>query len=293
MKTFSKEEMLEILNKYLGYGNPDATIYFIGLEEKSPWTIQEVLPKDHPKGIQISIWLEQNAHLGIVEKIEWVNKQFGFDFEFEVQKLLDEYDRSEPIFSTDKSPENYNGQRTDCKQSDLSLEILKILKLMPKEEDNISYYENRFARSDGFEACLNYFPVARAEEKDSYDEEDYLFGTNDKVKFGNSKLEKIRKNCYKVLFDKLKGRMLKDDVFLILMGNEPYNGLKDIISDVFGFDFGLNENEGKLLGEADSYVANKHRNIWSIPHPTSRGKSYSYAKDVLLEEIKKTFDFRL
>lgn len=34
MKTFSKEEMLEILNKYLGYGNPDATIYFIGLEEK-------------------------------------------------------------------------------------------------------------------------------------------------------------------------------------------------------------------------------------------------------------------
>ncbi len=272
MKTYSKEERLEILNKYLGYGSPDATIYFIGLEEKSPWTIEE-LSKNYPDKDKIEVWLKNNPQMVIDQKIKCVKENFGFDFEEKVCEWLDKYKKNEPIFSTNESPGNYNGTRTDCKQSDLSLEILKTLKLVPKEEDKISYYDNKFATSLGFEACLNYFPVARSKTSLSYDEEKFLFGTSADNKFGDAKFdfEKMRKDYFKELFERINFRVNnKDDVFLIFLGEQVLNKVS-----------GLLDCKLKTLGKG--VAANNSRNIWSIYHPRYYG--FWENKRILIQEI--------
>ena len=272
MKTFSKEGRLEILNKYLGYGNPDATIYFIGLEEKSPWTIEE-LSKNNPDIDRIEVWLKNNPQMVIDQKIKFVKDKFGFDFEEKVGEWLNEYKNNKPIFSDYGSPENYDGRRTACKQSDLSLEILKILKLVPKEEDNISYYENRFARSDGFEACLNYFPVARSKTNISYEEEGFLFGTSADNKFGDKKIENCRMERFKNIFAQIIRRS-NNNVFLILLGKPVLSRLRDLI-------------DCKLKELGSGIAANDSRNIWSIYHPSYYG--FWENKKVMIQEIGNNY----
>lgn len=272
MKTYCKEERLKLLNKYLGYGNPNATIYFIGLEEKSPWTIEE-LSKNNPDKDKIEVWLKNNPQMVIDQKIKSVKEKFGFDFEEKVGEWLNKYKNNKPIFSDVESPVNYDGRRTDCKQSDLSLEILKILNLVPKEEDNISYYEKRFARSDRLEACLNYFPVARSKTRHSYDEEKFLFGTSADNKFGDAKvdLENMRKDCFKDLFERINFRIKNnDDVFLIFLGKEVISKVSDLL-----------DCKLEMLGKG--VAANNSINIWSIYHPRYFG--FWENKRIMIREI--------
>ncbi|MEO8400091.1 MAG: hypothetical protein ABI550_09820 [Ignavibacteriaceae bacterium] len=151
------------------------------------------------------------------------------------------------------------------------------------------YSRSVFGTKYGNEACLNYFPIARSGESTKYDEEEYFFGIRLKEKFFSPQYENDRKKYFEEFLQLIKKRMLKEDIFLILMGGEPYDNLQSTVEQVFEIDFSKKKTEDKFIlndeKNKNKMIANKERNIWSVGHPEHRHFTEKDIK-IVMDEIK-------
>lgn len=283
-----KETRFSKLNNCLGYGNPNGTIIFIGIEESRSWELKKLFPNGR-KDIQKR--LNDISRLSVEEQIGKVLSEFNLDLEYMADKLID--DLTEEEIYVPPAEVKYEYSTTTRAQSILSFEVLKLLGVLNEETDFTKYERQTFGSRSGKEICLNHYPISRSESKANYPEEEYFFGTNAKRKFYSESYESERIGKFKMLFQNLKQRMKKEDIFLFLLGNGPYTKLSDIIGEVFEFDFGKNYNDGKFRLTDDAMLSNRERNIWSVNHPSARPRVLPLTEknvhEFVIPEIKKFF----
>lgn len=295
MKTFTSIERFEIINKCLGYGNPNAIIYFIGLEEKHSWELNELIPSENENKAKILVRLNDLDEENVESKIKIIKNEFGLDFENIVNTTIEDYQNNTDNFVYACEPNNEISKTSNI-QDKLSKELLIVLNKYDEEYDWDNYSRSIFGTKKGNEACLNYFPIARPITKKFYNEEQYFFGLSDKNKFLNSGSENQRINYFEILFKMLKSQMKDRDIFIFLMGQPPYINLKEVIESVFYIDFSENSgNDSFILNDESSgnkMIANKERNIWSVNHPTAYEKDNPFSIDditIVINEIKRNY----
>jgi hypothetical protein len=286
----NKETRFSKLNNCLGYGNPNGNVIFIGLEERKPWILENLIPGERKDIYERLQSINQKL---VEERIEIVKTEFGVDLEREAEIIIDDIGK-ERIYIPKEIPYEYS--KTTHVQSVLSCSLLKLLGVLNSECDCADYERQDFGSGVGNEICLNFYPIARCPSNCTYPEEEYFFGTNAKRKFYSTEYELKRIGTFKLLFEHLKTRMEKEDIFIFLLGSDPYKKLSGIIDEVFEFDFDKNDNDGKLRLANDAMLSNKERNIWSFNHPGARPKDLPLTErdlyEIVIPEIKKSYTTR-
>ena len=287
-----QEKRFSKLNRTLGYGNAQGRIVFIGIEESRPWTLQNIIEDSLISGKEV---IRENLNTigekSIADQINIIKDQFDIDIEELADCRID--DISSRIIYELEPTRNLRdlGRNTTTVQCFLSFELLKLLGDSVTKE-GLQSYMNIFGTRIGNEMCLNFYPIARKETRESYPEEDFLFRTNHLKKFYGSYYQKTRIDQFKLLFQTLKNRMLEEDIFIFILGNDPYNNLNQVCGEVFEFDFGKNDNSGKFRLPNDRMIANEQRNIWSVAHPAYNHLSNDDVSKIIIPEISKRFSTR-
>jgi len=295
MRSYTSTERFEIINYSLGYGNPHAKIIYIGIEEKQSWELKNIIPKNDIRKKPIENRLIELKSDSIDSKIDAIRNEFEIDLEALVNKQIEEYERNDinHIYANNPSDEFSDTSNIQFK---LAKEVLLFLNRYDNNFDWDKYANSKFATKEGNEACLNYYPIARPKQNFFYPEEQYFFGTPLENKFSTPEHKTKRIEYFENFLKDIKKRMADQDIFIFLMGQDPYLNLKSTIENVFQIDFSeknagdkfiLNDNTNR-----NKIIANKERNIWSFNHPSARIKYNPFSKEdvkVVIEELNKKY----
>jgi hypothetical protein len=83
----NKETRFSKLNNCLGYGNPNGNVIFIGLEERKPWILENLIPGERKDIYERLQSINQKL---VEERIEIVKTEFGVDLEREAEIIIDD-----------------------------------------------------------------------------------------------------------------------------------------------------------------------------------------------------------
>lgn len=295
MRNYSSTERFEIINHCLGYGNPNAKIIFIGIEEKQSWELKNLIPNEEIRKKTIEnrfIELKSNS---IESKINAIRNEFELDLESLVDNQIEEYENNiiNHIYANNPSDEY---SLTTNIQFKLTKEVLQFLNQFDSNFDWNKYAKSKFATIEGNEACLNYYPIARHTQNFFYPEEQYFFGIPVKNKFLSQEHEAKRIEYFVIFLRDIKKRMTDQDIFIFLMGQDPYLNLKSTIEKVFQIDFSKKNDGGKFIlndnTNRNKIIANKERNIWSFNHPSAHADNNPFSKEdikIVIEELNKNY----
>ncbi len=226
-----KEDNLEILNNFIGYGNPEAKYWFIGIEEHSP--------DKNRKGID---WELESKRFDIYKQ-NYQYKPFSLsnkDFKFLNEKIT-------------YTP-TYEGIKKIYNQINSSNKI---------ETDEIGNYGiNLF--------IANLYPLGRSTTRDKYNEfvKRYLYDDSFEKWFEDN-WEKRKDILKKFLINKLF-KDSKKEKYIFCLGISSWNEFEELFKSslnepTFKFDTIKNSKNDNYYGY---YKANNY-NIYCLYHPAS------------------------
>ncbi len=240
---------LNLLNRFLGYGNPDlARIFFFGIEEGLPFEGEEDFNK----------WLRNLKEFEILP-----NKYLCCDFNGNIVS------KTRPV----KWP-------TEGFQAYFSYKILNEV-LFEKDLPSLNdYLSKHYIQYEKRVFCSNVFPIGSKRDKD--------WETPNISITGYSMREKnlYRDDCWNatgrhnniiarsiVIRDFLKYIKMRMDsdigVWIFVMGKVPITKMFPILSDIFGIDKNLMENGGCFKNhEKKPVYCSYNKRIWFTQHPS-------------------------
>lgn len=235
MNSEEKSYNMEVLNNFIGYGNPEAKYWFLGIEEHS---IEKNLDKDK----------EQKR--------------------FEI--YLKNYKKKEPFFLTNDhfTNEMQNEDSGNTEKSKTYKGIVDFYNLVFKNENEAPIDESNIGKSDSKIFMLNLYPLPRKTTKDAYNpfvKENLFDGTFEEWKkiYFNNRKEALKK------FLKKNIDIKKDEKNIICLSTANWKEFEEMISEL------LETPKSKLKVETkedERYYGILHYeklNFMCIYHPTS------------------------
>jgi hypothetical protein len=256
-----------LLNKCIGYGNPNARIIHLSLlEEGGSWSIPELLEKHDTEMFKENKDLIEKTladNYGSFDKgIQKLNEKLNLDIDLILDKELNSYNIDKVYYEKIKEyyfdgsvnkigTEDNTGSR--CNTTRFFYEVSsQIIAKYPMYRINKPDYSN-FGTIRGNEVCLNLNPLAKSMTNNKYPEYDYFFGEVEE----NSLLK--RKEWIKAFVRK----KVDEEAFVFIYGSKPIKFL-DLEKSNFK-SYKMSERQKSWFSE------DLDNRIWWLYHPAARG----------------------
>lgn len=277
------------LNNVLGWGNPEAKIVYIGIEEADDWSLLTLLESFEKQGI-----LEKND----IEKIKDLLVGVSLDKYYTIIDSIIKFIQSKEkglLYCLDNFLEYYastldstgirttddNGSLNLCPLENFQYYVTK--KIVEKDSFyNVckkNYDNTVFGTTQGNELCLNYYPIGRSTMKVNYPEYYEFFGLRGQERFPNAIYEIERKQII-LKFLLAQSNIAKKAIVITLGEQETF---KNLFTELFSQLKEVKPIYFEKKGRGQSYFHYQVNNleIFNTNHPSYSWITYEQIDELL------------
>lgn len=294
-----QEGRFRTLNSILGWGNPNAKIIHIGIEEAGNWSILEVL-----SGF-LKCQILQNKHIHIIwSKFGELKtaKNNSYDYLDMILKVmigrsllecLDEYINYYATNAVDGIRITDDNKTTKLSQMERFQHYITQSLIRNDSHLNVSAEDNdsiNFGTTKGNEICLNYYPIGRSRMSSEYPEYSRFFGLYGSQRFyiANPDIdyEEERLN----LLHRFIHKKIEKNEKLVLFTYGMIDTFRSLFAKKFGFSMPVERIFFKIPGRGKYYYHFEIDNlrVFNIYHPSHKWISYTQVDELIQVHLEKS-----